>query len=32
LAITKAKEALFKPKYLTQAIKKEMDEKDKTEG
>jgi hypothetical protein len=32
LAITKAKEALFKPEYLTVAISKEMDEWDKIEG
>ena len=32
VGITKAKELLFKPEYLTEEIKREMDEWDKVEG
>jgi hypothetical protein len=32
VGITKAKELLFKPEYLTEEIKREMDEWDRVEG
>jgi hypothetical protein len=32
VGITKAKELLFKPEYLTEEIRREMDEWDRVEG